>query len=191
MNFALLGSAALAMLCVVGAPALATASEPSAGGNGQVKSSHTVESNEMQNPSNESPDKGIGALKPQVMYTGYFVSDIERSLKFYRDVLGMEKELEFDLGGGVHEMVLTFPGGDGRGVILLWNTNRSTPYDRGDGYSRIVITVSDMDATLKHLRAHGVPFVKELVERAAYSYCYVADPDGYAIEFLHFKPAVK
>jgi catechol 2,3-dioxygenase-like lactoylglutathione lyase family enzyme len=46
-------------------------------------------------------------------------------------------------------------------------------------------------ATLKHLRAHGVPFVKELVERAAYSYCYVADPDGYAIEFLHFKPAVK
>jgi catechol 2,3-dioxygenase-like lactoylglutathione lyase family enzyme len=48
-----------------------------------------------------------------------------------------------------------------------------------------------MDATLQHLRAHGVPFVKELVERAAYSYCYVADPDGYAIEFLHFKPAVK
>jgi len=164
---------------------------PTAVGVAQVRSGQSEESNEMQNPSNGSEEKGIRGLKPQVMYTGYFVSDIERSLGFYRDVLGMEKELEFDLGGGVHEMVLTFPGGDGRGVILLWNTNRSTPYERGDGYSRIVITVSDMDATLNLLREHGVPFVKELVERTAYSYCYVADPDGYAIEFLHFKPVVK
>lgn len=187
----MLGSAMLAMVCLAGGFAFPARAEPPADETSQVKSGQPMESNTMQHTPSESLQKGIRGLKPQVMYTGYFVSDIERSLRFYRDVLGMEKELQFDLGGGVYEMVLTFPGGDGRGLILLWDTHRTKPYERGDGYSRVVITVSDMDATLQHLRAHGVPFVKELVEREAYSYCYVADPDGYAVEFLHLKQAGK
>src|SRR5258706_4390750 len=87
----------------------------------------------------EPSTAGLNALRPRVLHTAYFVADIERSLEFYRDVLGMREQQRFDLGDGVQEVVLTFPDSKGAGVILMWNTKRTTPYQYGDSYSRLVM----------------------------------------------------
>jgi lactoylglutathione lyase len=130
---------------------------------------------------------GLNTFKPRILHTAYFVADIDRSLKFYRDVLGMREQQRFDLGGGVEEVILAFPESKGAGVILMWNTRRTTPYQYGDSYSRLVMMVSDLDETVRHLRAHQVVFSKELTDAGTLRYVIVKDPDGYGIEVLQLK----
>ena len=130
---------------------------------------------------------GLSAFKPRILHTAYFVADIERSLKFYRDVLGMQEQQRFELGGGVHEVIMQFPDSKGAGVILMWNTERTEPYQRGDSYSRLVMMVSDLDAALAHLTANQVTLAKPVVDAGALRYCMIQDPDGYTIEVLQLK----
>jgi predicted enzyme related to lactoylglutathione lyase len=110
-------------------------------------------------------------------------------MKFYCAVLGMQEQQRFDLGEGVQEVILGFPDSKGAGVILMWNTKRSTPYQYGDSYSRFVMMVSDLDAALAHLTAQGVTISKQPTDVGTLRYIMVKDPDGYTIEVLQLKRA--
>jgi lactoylglutathione lyase len=134
--------------------------------------------------SSDSAAAGLNAFKPRILHTAYFVADIERSLEFYRDVLGMTEQQRFELGAGVKEVVLAFPESKGAGIILMWNTNRTALYQIGDGYSRVVLMVADLEASVRHLRSHGVIVTKEPTDAQGLRYCIVKDPDGYGIELL-------
>lgn len=134
-----------------------------------------------------SPITGLNALKPRILYTSYFVADIARSLTFYRDVLGMQELQRFNLGEGVQEVMLRFPDSKGAGVILMWNTNRTSAYEYGDSYSRFVLMVSDLDAAMAHLVANGVMITKQATDVDTMRYCMIQDPDAYSIEVLQLK----
>ena len=133
------------------------------------------------------PASGLNALRPRILHTAYFVADIERSMKFYCDVLGMKELQRFDLEDGVKEVILGFPDSKGAGVILMWNTKRTAPYQYGDSYSRFVMMVSDLDAAIQHLTAKGVTISKQKTELDTLRYCMLKDPDGYTIEVLQLK----
>ena len=130
---------------------------------------------------------GLNSFKPRILHTAYYVADIEKSLKFYCGVLGMQELQRFDLDTNVHEVVLGFPDSKGGGVILMWDTRRSTPYQRGDGYSRFVMMVSDLDAAVQHLTAHKAKIGKPITDVGSLRYCMVQDPDDYTIEILQLK----
>lgn len=130
------------------------------------------------------PATDFSSLKPRILHTAYFVADIERALKFYRDVLGLQEQQRFELADGVKEVILAYPEGKGAGVILMWDTQRAAPYQHGDGYSRFVMMVSDLDAAVRHLQAHGVKFSKQVTAVKGLRYCMIKDPDGYEIEVL-------
>jgi lactoylglutathione lyase len=130
---------------------------------------------------------GLNAFKPRILHTAYFVADIDRAKKFYCDVLGMKELQQFDLGEGVQEVILGFPDSKGAGVILMWNTRRTTPYQYGDSYSRFVMMVADLDAAMAHLIANGVKISKQLTDIGALRYCMIKDPDDYTIEVLQLK----
>ncbi len=132
---------------------------------------------------------GLNAFKPRILHTAYFVADIDRSMKFYCDVLGMKEQQRFDLDDGVKEVILGFPESKGAGVILMWNTKRSAPYQYGDSYSRFVMMVSDLDAAVAHLVASGVTISKQTTDIGALRYCMIKDPDNYTIEVLQLKRA--
>jgi lactoylglutathione lyase len=132
---------------------------------------------------------GLNALRPRILHTAYFVADIERSMKFYCGVLGMQEHQRFDLGEGVQEVILGFPDSKGAGVILMWNTKRTAPYQYGDSYSRFVLMVSDLDAAVGQLTANGVTISKQVTDLSALRYCMIKDPDGYTIEVLQLKRA--
>lgn len=134
-----------------------------------------------------APAAGFSALKPRILHTAYFVADIERSLKFYRDVLGMQEVQRFELEDGVREVVLAFPDSKGAGVILMWDTNRTAPFEHGDAYSRFVMMVSNLDVAIDHLGVHGVKIVKPATNADSLRYCMIHDPDGYTIEVLELK----
>jgi lactoylglutathione lyase len=129
----------------------------------------------------------FGAFRPSVLYVCYFVSDIERALAFYVGLIGMKEQLRIPLGKGLFEAVLGFPEAKGSGVILMWNTERTTPYAHGDAYNRLVLRISDVDGATRVLREASVPVVTEPTDAPGLRYSMVRDPDGYVVELLQLK----
>jgi lactoylglutathione lyase len=127
---------------------------------------------------------GLQAFKPRIQHIAYYVSDIERALAFYVGVLGLKEQLRLPLGKGLHEVVLGYPDGKGVGLILMWNTDRTTPYQLGDAYSRFVVNVSDVDGALQYLVEKDTKVVQKTTQAGAFKYALVKDPDGYVIELL-------
>jgi lactoylglutathione lyase len=127
---------------------------------------------------------GLNAFKPRILHVCYHVADIERSLAFYVGVLGMKEQMRIDLSKTLHEVVLGFPDSKGGGVILMWDTARATPLSIGDGYSRFVVLVSDVDAAVTALRERETRITTEPTSAGPMRFAMVQDPDGYTIELL-------
>jgi lactoylglutathione lyase len=126
----------------------------------------------------------LASLNPRFTHVAYHVSDIDRALSFYVGVLGMKEQMRLPLGKGLSEVVLGFPESKGGGLILMWNEDRSRSYQLGDGYSRIVVSVSDLDAALSLVAQHGTPVIKSATVAGPFKYALVQDPDGYVVELL-------
>jgi lactoylglutathione lyase len=112
------------------------------------------------------------------------VRDIEASLRFY-GALGFEQRgrLQFD---SAYNLYLGLPGG-GDVLELTVNADREEPYELGDGWSHIAISVDDLDATLSRLADAGIeperpPYAPG--GRTEYRICFLDDPDGYRIELI-------
>jgi lactoylglutathione lyase len=135
------------------------------------------------------PATGLSAFQPRLTHVAYHVADIDRALGFYVGVLGFKEQMRFPLGDNVFEAVLGFPDGKGAGLLLMWSTERSQPYQLGDGYSRLVINVSDVEAVVAYLERHDTTIVMQPRQVGAFRYALVKDPDGYVIEILQLKRA--
>jgi lactoylglutathione lyase len=130
---------------------------------------------------------GLSAFKPRITHVAYHVSDIDRALAFYVGVIGLKELMRIPLPGGEHEVVLGFPDGKGGGLILMWNTQKADQYTLGDGYSRFILNVSDVDAAVAQLAAQGVRITSQPTDAGPMRYAMIADPDGYTIELLQLK----
>jgi lactoylglutathione lyase len=112
------------------------------------------------------------------------VRDVAESLRFYGQ-LGFEcrGRLNFDTAYNVY---LGLPGG-GDVLELTVNSDRTEPYDLGDGYNHMALVVDDLDDELARLRAAGIeperpPYAPG--GRTEYRICFLTDPDGYRIELI-------
>lgn len=106
-------------------------------------------------------------------------------MDFYREAFGLTEaaRLPFD------DFTLIYLRGaeDAFEVELTVNNDRDAPYDLGDGYGHLAVSVADLDAERARMDAAGLQpgEVKQLVNgdfRARYF--FIRDPDGYAIEVL-------
>lgn len=145
------------------------------------------EATEASEASEASEATGLSAFRPRITHVAYYVSDIDRALDFYVGVLGLVEQMRIPLSDGEHEVVLGFPEGRGGGLILMWNTKREAPYQLGDGYSRFVLNVSDVDGAVAQLEAQGTPIVSRPADAGPARYAMVTDPDGYTIELLQLR----
>jgi lactoylglutathione lyase len=126
----------------------------------------------------------LAALKPRLLHVAYHVSNIDRAKAFYVGVLGLKEQMTIPLGNGMQEVILAFPDAPGAGVILMWNTQAGAERVHGDGYSRFVLQVSDVEAAMKLLAEHKTPVVTPITAAGPFKYAMVKDPDGYVIELL-------
>ena len=129
---------------------------------------------------------GLGAFRPRITYVTYNVANVDRALAFYVGVLGMQEQMRFPIGGGVNEVVLGFPDSKAAGLILMFKDEAGAPVVHGDGYSRFVIRVSDIDGAVRALEANGVVMQTPPTDTGALRYAMFRDPDGYLIELLQF-----
>jgi len=129
------------------------------------------------------------------------VSDMERSLAFYRDGLGLRVIFDVKLEGAGLEAVTGAPGAKGRMVGLLvpgagrvsiellgFDSPRSAPPPAGrfTGYSNISLSVDDLDAAHEACAARGLRPLQKPVDVGGVRMFFLADPDGTAIELIEF-----
>jgi lactoylglutathione lyase len=124
-------------------------------------------------------------MPKRFVHTCVRVLDPDKSVAFY-EALGYERrgKLQFETAYNIY---MGLPG-EGDDLELTVNIGRDEPYDLGDGYNHIALTVDDLDAQLAELAKIGVepekpPFApggREEVGRIA----FVGDPDGYRIELI-------
>jgi lactoylglutathione lyase len=121
----------------------------------------------------------------ELIHTSLRVLDPERSIAFYR-ALGFEERSRKRVGGDTATIIFMGLPGDGDRLELTINDGRTEPYDLGEGYGHVALTLEDMEAELAHLAEHGIE--PEKPPYAAYPggsrICFVRDPDGYRIELI-------
>lgn len=127
----------------------------------------------------------------RLLHTMLRVGDLERSLAFYTDVLGMRLLRRSE--NATYRYTLAFVGyGDERDTAVLelthnWDTDR---YELGTAYGHIAIGCDDIVATCEAIRARGGSVVREPgpVKGGSTLIAFVEDPDGYRIELIQTKP---
>jgi catechol 2,3-dioxygenase-like lactoylglutathione lyase family enzyme len=144
-------------------------------------------------------------------HTGFVVSDMARSLAFYRDLLGLKEELNAIREGEGISQVVGYPNarlhvvylGTGdlkHSVELIQYLNppggNIAPTNRNDvGATHLGIIVDDLDSLHEYLSARGAKFISPPVSRPGTIYarkvCYLQDPDGNWLELLEGAPTFR
>jgi len=115
------------------------------------------------------------------------VGNLEKSLQFYTDVLGMKLLRQKDYPGG--EFTLAFVGyGDetDNTVIELTYNWGVEKYEIGGGFGHIAIGVADIYSTCDRVKARGGKVTREPgpMKHGTTVIAFVEDPDGYKIELI-------
>ena len=142
---------------------------------------------------------------------GITVADMDRSVAFYRDVLGFERLDDLRVTGeawdrlygidGAQRRVVGMRLGEERIELVQWLTPRGRPVPRDSRshdrwFQHIAIIVSDMDQAHLWLQRHGIERISTAPQRLPDSNpaaggiraFYFKDPDGHPLEILQFPP---
>lgn len=126
----------------------------------------------------------------RMLHTMLRVGNLDRSIDFYTQVLGMKLLRKNDYPDG--KFTLAFVGyGEERDHTVLelthnWDTDA---YDLGTGYGHIAIEVDDAYSACDAVKAKGGTVTREAgpMKHGKTVIAFVTDPDGYKIEFIQKK----
>lgn len=119
----------------------------------------------------------------EVLHSALWVSDLERTLSFYVDTLGLEKTHEFESGDGATNVYVA--GENGTEIQFKHHPDRD-PASPG-GFDHIALTVEDTDAAVERLVENGPctlrrgPLDSDAVNARI---AFIEDPEGYGIELI-------
>ena len=123
----------------------------------------------------------------RLLHTMLRVGDLEKSIAFYRDVLGMQLLRRNDYPEGKFTLAFLGYGGEEENTVLELTHNWDTEhYDLGNGYGHIAIGVDDVYAACERIRASGGNVAREPgpMKHGSTVLAFVEDPDGYKVELL-------
>jgi lactoylglutathione lyase len=124
--------------------------------------------------------------EPRLVGVGLHVSDLDRSVDFYTNVLGMQQVARHDFEGVTEVLVGYGVPGESPSLVLVARAEHPSPLDVGTGFDRVLLIVDDVRATCEKLRAFGCDVTREPAELAGFPVllAMAKDPDGYGLELL-------
>ncbi len=128
----------------------------------------------------------------RILHTMLRVGNLERSIEFYTNVLGMRvlRSTEYPSGRFTNTFVGYDEEKDGPTIELTFNWD-TDHYELGTGYGHIALEVADAYETCEKVRSRGGKVTREAgpMKHGTTVIAFVEDPDGYKIEFVQRKPA--
>lgn len=119
----------------------------------------------------------------KLLHTRYRVQDLDRSLAFYKDVLGLQETSRHTSGRGSQLVFLKAPGGDEE--IELCKFDESGPVQVGPDLTHLAFEVDDLEAFAAEIAAKGYPLSDGPHRSSGGSViAFVDAPEGYEIELI-------
>ncbi len=133
----------------------------------------------------------MGSFIKGICHFGLSVADLEESIAFYTEVLGLEmnerreKDAFFQIGEDDVLALIQYPGGAER-----FDTEMR-PQKWGKAFTHFGLAAGSVQEVFEfqeHLKARGARIVKEAYERWDGASFYFLDPNGYTLEYIFFDP---
>jgi lactoylglutathione lyase len=128
----------------------------------------------------------------RILHTMLRVTDLEKSLAFYSEVLGMKLLRRRDYPEGRFTLAFIGYGAESdTAVIELTHNWDVSAYQLGDAYGHIAIEVFDAYAACTSIKQRGGKVTREAgpMKHGDTVIAFVEDPDGYKIELIQIKAA--
>jgi lactoylglutathione lyase len=123
----------------------------------------------------------------RILHTMIRVGDLERSLRFYTEVLGMRllRRHEYPEGRFTLAFVGFAPESEQAALELTWNWDTAR-YDLGTAFGHVALEVPDAHAAVAEIKRRGGKVVREAgpMKHGTTVIAFVEDPDGYRIELI-------
>lgn len=123
----------------------------------------------------------------RVLHTMIRVGNLERSLKFYTEVLGMQLLRRKDYPDGRFTLAFVGYGPESEQAVIELTHNWDTEkYELGNGFGHIALAVEDAYAACEQIKRRGGKVVREAgpMKHGTTVIAFVEDPDGYKIELI-------
>ena len=127
----------------------------------------------------------------RILHTMIRVGDLDRSLAFYTEVLGMRVLRRTDYPEGRFTLAFVGYGEESQGAVIELTFNWDTSaYELGNGFGHIALEVPDAYAACAEIKKLGGRVTREAgpMKHGTTVIAFVEDPDGYKIELIERKP---
>jgi lactoylglutathione lyase len=126
----------------------------------------------------------------RILHTMLRVGDLDRSLRFYTEVLGMRLLRRNDYPDGKFTLAFVGYGAESDTAVLELTHNWGVEkYELGTGYGHVAIAVDDARKACEEVRKRGGNVTREAgpMKHGTTVIAFVEDPDGYKIELIERK----
>ena len=123
----------------------------------------------------------------RMLHTMLRVGDLQRSIAFYTEVLGMKLLRRKEYPNGRFTLAFLGYGPESEQTVLELTHNWDTEhYDLGNGYGHIALGVQDIQATCAGIADRGGRLVREPgpMKHGSTVIAFLEDPDGYKVELI-------
>ncbi len=124
----------------------------------------------------------------RMMHTMIRVKDLDASIKFYTELLGMQLLRREDFPGGKFRLAFVGYGPEAINTVveLTFNWDQTNGYDLGTGFGHLALGVQDIYKVCAALEAQGarIPRKPGPMLHGTTHIAFVEDPDGYKIELI-------
>ncbi|MGI6298514.1 MAG: VOC family protein [Saccharofermentanales bacterium] len=119
-------------------------------------------------------------MKFEIIHNNFNVLDLQKSLDFYKEALGLREVRRKNAEDGSFTLVFLDDGRGAHQVELTWLRDRKEPYDLGDNEIHLAFSTDDFEAAYEKHSQMGV-ICYENKNMGVY---FIADPDDYWIEIV-------
>jgi lactoylglutathione lyase len=126
----------------------------------------------------------------RLLHTMIRVNDLEESIRFYCETLGMKLLRKKDYPSGRFTLAFVGYGTEAENTVVEltynWDTHK---YDLGNGFGHLALGVEDIYRVCDQLRAKGVKIVREPgpMKHGGSEIAFIEDPTGYKIELIDLR----
>jgi methylmalonyl-CoA/ethylmalonyl-CoA epimerase len=126
-------------------------------------------------------------MKTKFFYVGIRVKDLQQSIDFYVNVLGMNLKARHRINETKGEIAALESGDDVFALELNYYEEDSpyyTPYIVGEELDHLAFKVDNLDEALREAKSLGYPCIQE-IKTTKYRWAYIEDPNGIWIELFN------